>query len=235
MNAAVRNVMTKRVIALKRDADYKEIVSVLRQYRVSACPVISDTGKVIGVVSEADLLFKIADPNPPSGLIRLRWKLGEESKVTAVTAGRLMTSPAVTIGPGASVADAARLMQSRRVKRLPVVEPGGQLIGIISTADVLSVYERPDSDLRDEVLDVIIAGEFALDPDDFDVTVASGVVTLTGRVDGTGTALQLLAHVRHADGVVATRDRLTIADAGHRASQLAGSDARADDLVAKVR
>lgn len=212
MNATVRSVMTKRVIALKRNAEFKEIVAVLRQCRVSACPVINETGEVIGVVSEADLLHKVADPHPPSGLVRLRWKLGEESKVSAVTAGQLMTSPAVTIAPGASVADAARLMQNRRVKRLPVVEQGRQLIGIISRADVLSVYERPDQDIRDEVLDVVIAGEFALDPGSLEVMVTSGVVTLTGLVDSTDTALRLLARVRHAEGVVAARDRLAIAE-----------------------
>jgi CBS domain-containing protein len=233
MSATVADVMTRRVIALKRGAGYQEIVAVLRKYRVSACPVIDDAGKAIGMVSEADLLFKIADPNPPSGLIRLRWKLGEESKVTAVTAGRLMTSPAVTIGPGASVADAARLMQNRRVKRLPVVDQAGLVIGIISRADVLSVYERPDSDIREEVLD-LIAGDFALDPDSFDVSVSSGFVTLTGEVDETGTALQLLARVRHADGVVGSSDLLTITEAGHRTSSPAGIASRVDDLVAKV-
>src|SRR5580704_8692333 len=79
MAATVGDVMTSRVIAVKRSADYKEICCVLRRYRVSACPVINDAGKVVGVVSEADLLYKVADPSPPMGLIRLRWKLGEES------------------------------------------------------------------------------------------------------------------------------------------------------------
>ncbi|HEY2313246.1 MAG TPA: CBS domain-containing protein [Streptosporangiaceae bacterium] len=71
MNATVGDVMTARVIAVKRSANYKEICCVLRQYRVSACPVINDEGRVVGVVSEADLLYKVADPSPPSGLIRL--------------------------------------------------------------------------------------------------------------------------------------------------------------------
>src|SRR5271166_1877270 len=139
MNATVGDVMTTRVIAVKRSADYKEICWVLRQYRVSACPVINDDGNVVGVVSEADLLYKVADPSPPSGLIRLRWKLGEESKVNAVTAGRLMTTPAISIQPEAPVQVAAQVMQDRRVRRLPVVGPGGLLIGIVSRSDLLSV------------------------------------------------------------------------------------------------
>jgi CBS domain-containing protein len=219
MNATVGDVMTTRVIAVKRSADYKEICSVLRQYRVSACPVISNEGKVVGVVSEADLLYKVADPNPPSGLIRLRWKLGQESKVNAVSAGQLMTTPAISIQPDAPVAVAARVMQSRRVRRLPVVGPDGMLIGMVSRTDLLSVYERPDLDIRDEVIKDIIAGEFRLNPAEFEVAVASGVVTLAGPLDLLETALELLSRVRHAEGVVAVRDRLIVAETTKMASR----------------
>lgn len=206
MSTTVGDVMTTRVIAVRRNADYKQIVSVLRRYRVSACPVINEAGKVVGVVSEADLLAKEADPGPPAGLIRLRWKLGEESKVNAVTAGQLMTSPAVTIHPDASVVAAARVMQDRRVKRLPVVSEDGLLVGIVSRSDVLSIYERADSDILAEVRSDILAGEFGLDPAGFDVAVSSGVVTLTGPMDRHDWALELVARIRHLDGVVAVLD-----------------------------
>ena len=224
MNATVGDVMSTRVIAVKRSADYKEICGVLRQYRVSACPVINDAGKVVGVVSEADLLYKVADPNPPAGLIRLRWKLGEESKVNAVTAGQLMTSPAISIAPDAPLGVAARVMQDRRVRRLPVVGPDGTLIGIVSRTDLLSVYDRPDADIRDEIIGDIIAGEFGLDAASFDVAVAAGVVTLTGPLDRQDTALELLVRVRHAEGVVAVRDRLLVTEAsgGLLAAERAG-------------
>jgi len=212
MNATVRDVMNARVIALKRTADFKEIISVMRQHRVSACPVVNDGGQVIGVVSEADLLFKEADPGTPCGSIRMRWKLSEESKVNAVTAGHLMTSPAVTIHADAPVAVAARVMQDRRLKRLPVVTDDGSLIGIVSRADVLSVYERPDADILAEVRTVIMAGEFGLDPASFTVTVTSGIVTMAGMITDPDTALELVARVRHAEGVVAVRDRLTIGE-----------------------
>jgi CBS domain-containing protein len=213
MNATVGDVMTTRVITVKRSTDYKEICSLLRQYRFSACPVITDDGKVVGVVSEADLLYKVADPSRPMGLIRLRWKLGEESKVNAVTAGQLMTTPAISIQPEAPVQVAAQVMQERCVRRLPVVGPGGLLIGIVSRSDLLAVYERPDSEVRNEVLREILAGEFGLDPAEFQVTVASGVVTLAGPIARLQTALELLARVRHAEGVVAVRDRLLVAEA----------------------
>jgi CBS-domain-containing membrane protein len=127
-----------------------------------------------------------------------------------------MTSPAISIAPDAPLGVAARVMQDRRVRRLPVVGPDGTLIGIVSRTDLLSVYERPDADIRDEVIRQIIAGEFRLDAGAFDVTVAAGVVTLMGPLDRQETALELLARIRHAEGVVAVRDRLlVVATSGH--------------------
>jgi CBS domain-containing protein len=207
MSTTVADVMTTKVIAVKRNADFKQIARVLRQFRVSACPVINDAGRVVGVVSEGDLLCKTADCDLPAGLIRLRWKLGEESKMTAVTAQQLMTSPAVTIRADAPINVAARIMRDRRVKRLPVVGTDGELIGIVTRADVLAVYDRPDADIRAEVMTVLI-GEFGLSAANFQATVSSGVVTLTGLVATAETELEIAARIRHVEGVVAVRDRL---------------------------
>jgi CBS domain-containing protein len=231
MNATVKDVMTTSVVAVKRDADFKQIVSVLRRYRVSACPVINDAGRVVGVVSEADLLYKEAHGRLPAGLVRLRWKLGEESKANAVTAGRLMTSPAITIHPDASVAVAARVMQDRWIKRLPVISDDGLLIGVVTRSDVLSVYERPDGDILGEILADVIAAEFGLDASAFEVTVISGIVEIAGQVDQPGMALELLARVRHVEGVVAVRDRLIVVD--HGGSLAGDSDAAASDLAGR--
>jgi CBS domain-containing protein len=212
MRATVRDVMTTRVVALRENADYKEIVSILRRNRVSACPVLDAAGRVIGVVSEADLLFKEADPDMPAGLIRLQWRLGEASKATAVTADQLMSAPAVTIQPEATIVEAARTMQEKRIKRLPVVGRGGLLIGIISRADVLSIFERPDADICAEAA-AVIEDEFGLDPGIVYVTVASGIVTITGQVDRRESALSLLGRIRHVEGVVSVRDRLSYCSA----------------------
>jgi CBS domain-containing protein len=209
MGTTVADVMTIKVIAVRRNAEYKQVAQLLRQFRVSACPVVNDAGRVVGVVSEADLLYKVADCDLPAGLIRLRWKLGEESKITAVTAGQLMTSPAVTIHPDAPVQVAARVMRDRRLKRLPVVGPRGELIGIVSRVDLLGVYDRPDADILAEVCTVAV-GEFGISRADLDVTVSYGVVTLAGTVGSQQTALELMVRLRHVEGVVAVRDRLTI-------------------------
>ncbi len=207
MGTTVADVMTTKVIAVTRDADFKQLASVLREFRVSACPVVDSAGRVIGVVSEADLLYKVADCELPVGLIRLRWKLDEESKITAVTAGQLMTTPAVTIHADAPVWVAARVMRDRQLKRLPVVGTRGELVGIVSRVDLLAVYDRPDADILAEVASV--AHEFGVSAD-VDVTVSSGVVTLAGSVASPRTALELAARLRHVEGVVAVRDRLTV-------------------------
>jgi CBS-domain-containing membrane protein len=228
MTTTVSDVMTRHVVAVREDACYKEIVSALRYHRVSACPVIDESGKVIGLVSEADLLYKQTDPELPVGLIRLNWRLHEQTKATALTAVDLMTAPAIVIDPLAPLRVAAKLMQDQRVKRLPVVAADGRLVGIVTRSDVLGVFERPDADIWDEVVKTILAGEFSLDPDSFDITVRSGVVTLTGRCDGPDVALRLLARVRHSEGVVGVRDRLhypdQTPDVRSQAPAMAGSD-----------
>jgi hypothetical protein len=116
-------------------------------------------------------------------MIRRAWRMTERSKAAGVTAADVMTKPAVTIGEDAPVAEAAQRMQSRRVKRLPVVDDYGRLRGIVSRSDVLSVFERPDDAIWDDVVKYVIVGEFGLDPELFVVTARSGVVTVTGSVD----------------------------------------------------
>jgi CBS domain-containing protein len=106
-------------------------------------PVLDAFGRVTGVVSGADLLAKQAAPAFPVGAVRLAWQLRERSKESSVTAAELMTSPAVTVRADAGVAKAARLMRDRNVRQLPVTNPDGRLVGIVSRTDVPSVYERP--------------------------------------------------------------------------------------------
>lgn len=208
MNLTVEDVMTSRVVALRKTASYKEIAGALRRHRVSACPVIDEASRVIGVVAEADLLYKEAEPSVTSAL-QLRWPLRATFKAAAVTAAQLMTSPAVTISAQASLGEAARLMQSRRVRRLPVTGRDGRLAGIVSRPDILSVFERPDDEIRDCIVKTILTEEFTLSPADVEVSVSAGIVTLTGQMPDVKLAQALLVRIRHADGVVGVRNRLT--------------------------
>ena len=209
MNSTVKDVMTTSVVTVGETAGYKDIIIAMIGRRVSACPVLDGTGRVIGVVSEADLLLKELGPehfDGPGASLRATGRRGEHAKASGMTAAELMSTPPVTISPAASVADAARLMHQWGVKRLPVVDAGGQLAGIVSRLDVLSVFTRPDDQIRDDVMQVI-TGQFALNPDTFGVTVASGVVTVTGQLGSRSAVLRLTDAIRHVEGVVGVRDR----------------------------
>lgn len=209
MHIKVRDVMTARVVAVYVDASFKEMASRLREYRVSAFPVLDAARKVIGVVSEADLLAVQARPDGRLGpLTGLRHYLGRGRK-RAATAGDLMTSPAVVIGPDEPAADAARLMYSRRIKRLPVVDDFGRIAGIVSRADVLSVFSRPDDDIRREIIHELITRRYLSDPGDFKVTVRQGIVTLEGTPLTDQVGRGIADEARYVDGVVTVRDRLT--------------------------
>jgi CBS-domain-containing membrane protein len=120
-----------------------------------------------------------------------------------------MTKPAVTIGPDKPVTDAARLMFTMRVKRLPVVSDDGTLIGIVTRSDVLSVYSRPDAEIQQQVIQNLILGTFPYDPDRFTVTVKDGIVTMEGAPETSRAGLDIIDAVRHMEGVVAVRDRLS--------------------------
>jgi CBS-domain-containing membrane protein len=212
MKSTVRDVMTTRVIWVRKDASFREMAVKCRECRISAFPVLDDADKVIGVVSEADLLAKQAldggDDGMPgmiTGLLRRR----EQEKARGVTAGDLMTSPAVTARPEDTVEHAARLMYTRRVKRLPVVDAGGHLVGIISRADVLSVFDRSDTQIRDEIIGDVLHSEFLIDPKEFKVRVKDGVVTLEGRAGTAVLGHEIVRRVRHVQGVVGVRDRLS--------------------------
>jgi CBS domain-containing protein len=204
----VADVMTTAVAAVPDTAAFKDIVKAIRSSGASAVPVLTASGQVAGVISEADLICKLAAPALPAGPIRLAWRLHERSKANGETAAELMTTPAVTIGPAAAAADAARVMQSRHLKRLPVVDEDGRLAGVVSRVDVLAVFERRDAEIRAEVIDHVIAAECQLDPSGFDVTVRSGIVTIGGTVDDRAVALNLLGVIQRADGVVGVRDQL---------------------------
>jgi CBS domain-containing protein len=207
MPTIVAEVMTYNVVAVRQTAEFKEIVAVMQRRQVSAFPVLDDLDRVIGVVSEADLLPREAYPARPiaGGRERRRRISG---KASALTAGELMTSPAITIGPDATVTAAARTMHSRRVKRLPVIDDEGRLLGIVSRVDLLGVYDRPDAQIRTEIIERVLAGDFVLDPREFTVIVNNGVVTISGKLDQHDMAVRLLRGIWDVAGVVDVRDRL---------------------------
>jgi CBS domain-containing protein len=211
MNAKVLDVMTSDPMAVRAGASFKEIAARLRGQHTAAFPVLDADDNVIGVVSEADLLPKEALENGYEGhrgpLARPRHR-AEREKAVGVTASDIMSRPAVTIGAFDLVSHAAHVMYDRKVSCLPVVDRG-RLIGMVTRADVLSVFGRADADIRWEVLDKVILGEFRAGPTTFSVTVQEGVVTLTGRPETAEVGHGIVTAVRHLEGVVAVRDQLS--------------------------
>ncbi len=211
MASIVKDVMTTRVIWVKKSASFRQMATALREHRISAFPVVDDDGKVIGVVSEADLLTKEAlgiDPDGMPGMITGLLRRKEHAKARGITAGDLMTSPPVTVAPEDTVEHAGRLMFTRKVKRLPVVDADAHLVGIISRADVLAVFDRTDEEIRIQIAESIIRDGLLTDPDTFGVIVKDGIVTLAGKPETSDVGHELVHRTRHVRGVVAVRDRL---------------------------
>lgn len=213
ITVTVRDVMTRSVVSVRKNASVKEMAAMLRERRISAFPVLDDAGRVIGVVSEGDLLVKAAVQAEGTSLIAALRHVREDSKAAGLTAGDLMSGPAITIGPDAPVELAARLMYDRRVKRLPVVDVTGRLLGIISRVDVLAVFSRPDEDIRDEIVRQVIPGTPLAQPHTLSVSVRDGIVTISGPGQAESVCRSFIDTVRHIQGVVGVRDRLTHADA----------------------
>ncbi|WP_240929291.1 CBS domain-containing protein [Streptomyces coryli] len=201
----VSDVMTHTVIAVGQDAQFKEIVRTLEEWKVSAVPVVAGEGRVIGVVSEADLLpkeeFRDGDPTRFEQLRRLN----DLVKAGGVTAGEVMTSPAICIHADAILAEAARTMALKRVKRLPVIDAQGMLAGIISRSDLLKVFLRPDDDLAEEIRRDVVEVLFPGDPPPVEARVAEGIVTFTGDVRNTSLVPVASRLARSVEGIVDIR------------------------------
>ncbi|WP_019072592.1 CBS domain-containing protein [Streptomyces hokutonensis] len=198
----VGDVMTRTVATVVRGAAFKDIVRTMQERKVSALPVLDAADRVIGIVSEADLLpkeeFRDSDPDRYTQLRRL----SDLAKAGSVTAGELMTSPALTVGAGATLAQAARAMARAKVKRLPVVDHAGRLEGVVSRADLLKVFLRDDKEIAEEVRREVVAYLFPGPASTVRVEVRDGVVRFGGRVRDTSLVPVAARLVRAVEGVV---------------------------------
>ncbi|MFC9095963.1 CBS domain-containing protein [Streptomyces sp. NPDC057072] len=198
----VDDVMTHSVVAVGRAAPFKDIVTLMEQWQVSALPVLEGEGRVVGVVSEADLLpkeeFRDTDPDRYTQ----RQRLSDLAKAGAMTAEELMSAPAVTVRPGSTLAQAARIMARLGIKRLPVVDGEGMLEGVVSRADLLKVFLRPDNDIADEVRRDVVDILFQAPAEPVHVMVTEGVVTLTGKVPDAALIPVAVRLARAVEGVV---------------------------------
>ncbi|MFE3653051.1 CBS domain-containing protein [Streptomyces sp. NPDC059152] len=187
----VADLMTPNAVTVQRGTLFREIARLLDEYDITAVPVVDDDGRPVGVVSEADLLRR------------------QLSKAGAATAEAIMTSPAVVARPGWSVVEAARTMEQRKVKRLPVVDDSGRLIGVISRSDLVQLFLRRDRAIQEEILEEVLTRTLGVAPSAVTVAVTDGTVTLIGALERRSLVPIAVRLCESVDGVIEVIDRLT--------------------------
>lgn len=187
----VRDVMTAEVVVASEDGDVAELIELLSWSHLRAVPVVGAGGRVVGVVSDTDLVDLVPAGRPRSGRPR-EWRyVSRDGSV-----GDLMTRPAVTIAPEAPLGAAVHRMVVGRARCLPVVAATGRLVGVVTARDLLTTRQA-DAAIEAEVTALLerylpslraAAG----------ITVDGGVVTLSGEITAAGTiglAVHLATHV----------------------------------------
>jgi CBS domain-containing protein len=179
----VKDVMTEDVAMVEQSVSLKEVARLMVECGVSGIPVVNSERLVLGVVSEADLIAKAASRPEGAGVLggQFRPDAIDERRLSATTAAEAMSTPPVTIDVDRSVGEAARLMVERRVNRLPVLNDG-RLVGIVTRADLVRAFTRSDAEILDELRNDVLPNKLWISPNQVDITVIEGRVTVTGRV-----------------------------------------------------
>jgi CBS domain-containing protein len=206
----VSDVMTENVFTATPDTPLKVVATRMLEYGVSGMPVV-DGDRLLGVISETDILFKERTAPDRKGVLDWLVHYGEDpplAKLEARTAGEAMTTPAVTIASGRSVSDAAALMLELRIDRLPVVN-GDRLVGIVTRTDLVRAFTRADKAIEREIREDGIVKRFWIGPSHVNVSVDQGSVLLEGEVDAEEQADAIVAFATGTPGVVSVESRLT--------------------------
>ncbi len=209
----IKDVMTEDVLTVPTGKTLKETAQLLADTGISGMPVVDDDRNVVGVISEADILFKERSPERRRGG-SFAWlffpdMIENEAKLDARTAGEAMSAPPVTIGPNRPVGEAAARMLDEGINRLPVVDDEGKLIGIVTRADLVRAFTRSDSELEAEIRTELISRTFWLDPSELEIKVRGGEVSITGEVDTKSDAELLPELIEQVPGVVSVDANLT--------------------------
>ncbi|MEV8314732.1 CBS domain-containing protein [Streptomyces sp. NPDC059900] len=214
-HSKIGSVMTGEVVSARYGTPFKEVAARLSEHRISGLPVIDADDKVVGVISETDLLAREAQAGDPYRQPR-RFRMPRMSraarkgraKATARTAGQLMSTPPVCVHADNTIAEGARLMARHKVERLPVVDDEDRLVGIVTRRDLLQVFLRADDEIRREVIGEVLVRTLWLGPLAIKVDVYDGVVTLEGQLERRSEVPVALHMTREIDGVVAVVDKL---------------------------
>jgi len=213
----VRDVMTAPVATVGEDTSFKHVAEIMAEHGVGALPVLDAGGRVVGIVSQIDLLRKEEYQDDPKAPRPPLFSHDGRSRSAGLTAKDVMSLPVVTIAPEASVVAAARALDRGHVGHLVVTHPDGTIAGIISPRDLLKVYLRPDEEIRAEIVDDVLTKYCGTDPSWVDVKVSEGVVTMRGQVDHKSMVPLAARMARAVDGVVSVVAKLDYrVDDSHR-------------------
>lgn len=211
----VADVMTRSVVSAYPEAPFGEIVHIMIGRKITALPVIDEDHRVIGIVSESDLLAKEALGAKPKRRWPRRRRGGRaRAKAAGTTAADLMTTPAVSVRPETTIVQAAQILDQRRIKRLPVTDGEGRLLGIVSRRDLLHVFARTDEEIREEILQQVFSRLLSIEPATVSVQVSDGVVTLAGTLPQKELIPIAVRLTAATDGVVGVIDELGHAEQG---------------------
>jgi CBS-domain-containing membrane protein len=210
MKRLVSDVMSAPVICVQPGTSFKRMVQLLHRHQIDALPVVGPDGRVLGIVSATDLALKEEHPpTDPVALLAGAARRRQRAKAGGTTAADFMSTPVATILPGAALGVAVRLLHQRDIRHLPVVDDKGQLVGVVTRRDLLSVFLRPDADIHREITAGVLHATFNLPAGVVQVDVLEGVATLSGPVPWRSTAREIVDRVSALDGVVGVVDRLS--------------------------
>lgn len=203
----ISEIMTRDVLAVPRETPLKEVARTLSENRVSGVPVVDADRRVVGILAESDIVRQEQGAERDRGLLA-RVVEGPPLRLEARTAGEAMNAPAVTVAPDQEVAEAARLMTEHGVNRLPVVDEEGRLTGIVTRADLVRAFARPDEDIERELREEVLLRTLWIDPASVEISVRDGEVTLAGEVEQKADTKLLEYFASRVPGVVSVRSDL---------------------------
>lgn len=218
-----KDIMTTNVITVTGDSRVDEIAALLLQRNISGVPVVDAEGRVLGIVSEGDLMHRpeSGTERPRSWWLRLMADSQEDAeqytKTHGMRAEEVMTRDVIAVGEDTSVGDIAQLLEERRIKRVPVLRDG-KLVGLVSRANLLhglvarkdKIAAAPSADDRSirEQISAEIERQDWVSHGSFNVIVTDGRVELWGWVDSDQERQALLVVAENVTGVRAVEDHL---------------------------
>jgi len=218
----VQDLMTRSVLTVRPDTPLKAAAALLSEHRISGLPVVDGERRVLGVLSEGDILFKESNGRESKqGFLERLLAVpqpGLDLKIAARTTGEAMSAPALTIGPRRPITEAATTMIDEGVNRLPVIDDEERLIGIITRADLVRAFVRSDAEVEHEIREDVIRRTLWIEPATIHIEVDEGEVSLSGEVETKGDAELIPTYVQRVPGVVSVLSKLRWRDGARGAA-----------------